>query len=200
VADGHPWLARTLDFVMRPMYPARRLVVPEATGKVLEVGVGTGLNFDLYGDVESLAGVDPDPYMLERARPRAAALPFPTELHLAGAEAMPFPDAHFDTAVVTFTLCTIPEPEAALTEVRRVLRPGGKLLFVEHTRSIQPLFGGLQDGLTPLWKVIGGGCHLNRRAVELMQAAGFRVRHTEPVWQERWTLFPVYRGVAERPA
>lgn len=185
---------------MRPMYPARRLVVPEATGKVLEVGVGTGLNFGLYGDVESLSGVDPDPHMLERARPRAAALPFPTELHRAGAERMPFADAHFDTAVITFTLCTIPAPEAALAEVRRVLRPGGRLLFVEHTRSIQPLFGGLQDTLTPLWKLIGGGCHLNRRAVELVRAAGFKVRHTEAVWQERWTLFPVYRGVAERPA
>jgi ubiquinone/menaquinone biosynthesis C-methylase UbiE len=199
VADGHPWLARTLDFVMRPMYPARRLVVPEASGKVLEVGVGTGLNFGLYGDVESLTGVDPDPHMLERARPRAATLPFPTELLETGAEAMPFADAHFDTAVVTFTLCTIPAPEAALAEVRRVLRPGGTLLFVEHTRSIQPLFAAFQDGLTPLWKLIGGGCHLNRRAVELVRAAGFRVRHTEPVWQERWTLFPVYRGVAERP-
>lgn len=200
MADGHPWLARTLDFVMRPMYPARRLVVPEARGKVLEVGVGTGLNFGLYGDVESLAGVDPDPHMLERARPRAAALPFPTDLREAGAEKMPFADAQFDTAVITFTLCTIPAPEAALAEVRRVLRPGGLLLFVEHTRSIQPLLGGVQDGLTPLWKIIGGGCHLNRRAVELVRAAGFRVRTTEPVWQERWTLFPVYRGVAERPA
>src|SRR5215470_11443277 len=124
---------------MRPMYPARRLVVPEATGDVLEVGVGTGLNFGLYRDVASLAGVDPDPYMLERARPRAAELRFPTELHQAGAERMPFEDARFDTAVVTFTLCTIPDPEAALTEVRRVLKPGGRLLFVEHTRSVQPI-------------------------------------------------------------
>jgi ubiquinone/menaquinone biosynthesis C-methylase UbiE len=200
VAEGHPWLARTLDFVMRPMYPARREVVPEASGKVLEVGVGTGLNFGLYGAVESLVGVDPDPHMLERARPRAAALPFPAELVQTGAERMPFADARFDTAVVTFTLCTIPEPERALAEVRRVLRPGGLLLFVEHTRSIQPFVATIQDGLTPLWKTIGGGCHLNRRAIELVRAAGFRLRRTQPVWGERWTLFPVYRGVAERPA
>jgi len=200
MADGHPWLARSIDVVMRPMYPARRFVVPEATGDVLEVGVGTGLNFGLYRDVRSLAGVDPDPYMLERARPRAAALPFPAELHQAGAEHMPFEDARFDTAVITFTLCTIPDPAAALAEVRRVLKPGGRLLFAEHTRSIQPLLGGVQDALTPLWKRIGGGCHLNRRAVELLQSAGFAMRHTEPVWGERWTLFPVYRGVAERVA
>jgi ubiquinone/menaquinone biosynthesis C-methylase UbiE len=200
VSDGHPWLARTIDVLMRPMYPARRLVVPEATGKVLEVGVGTGLNFGLYAGVESLAGVDPDPYMLERARPRAAALPFPAELHQAGAERMPFADAHFDTAVVTFTLCTIPDPTRALAEVRRVLKPGGRLLFVEHTRSIQPFLATFQDALTPLWKRIGGGCHLNRRAVALVEAAGFRVRRTEPVWRETWTLFPVYRGMAERAA
>lgn len=185
---------------MRPMYPARRLVVPAATGRVLEVGVGTGLNFDLYAGVESLAGVDPDPHMLARARPRAAALPFPATLHQAGAERMPFADAAFDTAVLTFTLCTIPDPEAALAEMRRVVRPGGRLLFAEHTRSIQPLVGGVQDGLTPLWRRVGGGCHLNRRAVELVAAAGFRVQQSEPVWRERWTLFPVYRGVAERPA
>ena len=200
VTEGHPWLARALDFTMRPLYPARRLVVPEATGSVLEVGVGTGLNFGLYRDVTSLAGIDPDPYMLERARPRAAELPFPVELHQTGAERMPFADAHFDTAVVTFTLCTIPDPDAALAEVRRVLKPGGRLLFVEHTRSIQPLASVVQDALTPLWKLIGGGCHLNRPAIDLVGRAGFRVTHSEPVWGERWTLLPVYRGVAERAA
>jgi ubiquinone/menaquinone biosynthesis C-methylase UbiE len=189
-----------LDFTMRPLYPARRLVVPEATGTVLEVGVGTGLNFGLYRDLDALAGVDPDPYMLERARPRAAELPFPVELHQAGAERMPFADGHFDTAVITFTLCTIPDPDAALAEVRRVLKPTGRLLFVEHTRSIQGLTSVVQDVLTPLWKKIGGGCHLNRPAVELVARAGFRVRETAPVWGERWTLLPVYRGVAERAA
>jgi len=199
VGDEHPWLAATLDVVMRPMYPARRFVVPEATGTVLEVGVGTGLNFGLYRDVTALEGIDPDPHMLARARVRAADLPFPVGLHQTGAERMPFADGHFDTAVITFTLCTIPDPAAALAEVRRVLRAGGRLLFVEHTRSIQPLVGGVQDALTPLWKKIGGGCHLNRRAVELVRAAGFQVRETAAVWRERWTLFPVYRAVAWKP-
>ena len=199
MADGHPWLARTLDVVMRPMYPARRFVVPEATGTVLEVGVGTGLNFGLYRDVTALEGVDPDPFMLARARERVADLPFPVRLHETGAERMPFTDGHFDTAVVTFTLCTIPDPAAALAEVYRVLRAGGRLLFIEHTRSIQPVVAGVQDALTPLWKKIGGGCHLNRRAIELVRAAGFQVRGTEAVWRERWTLFPVYRAVAWKP-
>jgi SAM-dependent methyltransferase len=188
-----------LDFTMRPLYPARRLVVPEATGRVIEVGVGTGLNFGLYRDVTALEGIDPDPFMLARARARAVAASFPVSLHQAGAERMPFADDSFDTAVVTFTLCTIPEPAAALAEVRRVLRAGGRLLFVEHTRSVQPLVAGVQGAITPFWKKIGGGCHLNRPAVELVRAAGFDVRSTEPVWGERWTLFPVYRGVAWKP-
>jgi ubiquinone/menaquinone biosynthesis C-methylase UbiE len=200
MADGHPWLASTLDVVMRPMYPARRLVVPEARGKVLEIGVGTGLNFDLYRDLASLHGIEPDPYMLARARPRAATLPFATVLLRAGAERMPFGDAEFDTVVLTFTLCTVPDPEAALAETRRVLKRDGRLLFAEHVRSPQPLFAGLQDVLTPLWKRIGGGCHLNRPALDLVRRAGFAVRHAEPVGGERWTLFPVYRGVAERAA
>jgi ubiquinone/menaquinone biosynthesis C-methylase UbiE len=145
--------------------------------------------------VTALEGVDPDPHMLARARAKAAHLPFPVRLHQTGAERLPFADGHFDTAVITFTLCTIPDPAAALREVRRVLRAGGRVLFVEHTRSIQPLVAGVQDALTPLWKRIGGGCHLNRRAVELVRAAGFQVRDTSAVWRERWTLFPVYRAV-----
>jgi ubiquinone/menaquinone biosynthesis C-methylase UbiE len=200
VPDGHPWLARVLDRTMRPLYPARRLVVPEARGRVLEVGVGTGLNFGLYGAIDELKGVDPDPYMLERARPRAAALPFPVEIVQTGAERMPFTDDWFDTAVITFTLCTIPDPVAALAEVRRVLKPDGRVLFVEHTLSVQPVASRLQRWLTPLWKRIGGGCHLDRPAVELIRAAGFEVSGVETVWGDRWTLTPVYRGLATRTA
>lgn len=194
--EGHPWLAAWLDTMMRPLYPARQLVVPEARGDVLEIGVGTGMNFELYRDVRRLVGIEPDPHMLERARPRAAALGFPVELHPVGAEAMPFASRSFDTVVVTFTLCTIPDPDAALQEMHRVLRPDGRLLFVEHTRSVQPALATIQDALTPLWKIIGGGCHLNRPAVDLLRRHGFRVPDTVPVWRERWTLLPVYRGTA----
>lgn len=198
---GHPWLAKTLDWAMRPLYPARRDVVPHARGRVLEVGVGTGLNFGLYTDaVEELVGVDPDPFMLERARPRAAALPFRTTLHQAGAEKMPLDANSIDTAVITFTICTIPDPASALVEVRRVLKPGGRLLFVEHTQSRQGMMATVQDALTPLWKQLGGGCHLNRPAVELIRAAGFEVPESTAVWRENWTLFPVYRGTAVKAA
>ncbi len=197
---SHPWLAAALDVVMRPLYPARRLVIPEARGSVLEVGVGTGLNFGLYQSIDELVGIEPDPHMLVRARARTDGLPFPVELYQAGAERMPFPDARFDTVVVTFTLCTIPDPPAALAEIHRVLKPGGRMLFVEHTRSVQPPLAMLQDALTPAWKIFGGGCHLNRAAVELVRGAGFTLSETASVWREHWTLLPVYRGVAVRPA
>jgi ubiquinone/menaquinone biosynthesis C-methylase UbiE len=198
--DGHPWVAASLDFLMRPLYPARRLVVPEARGDVLEIGVGTGLNFGLYGPVASLTGIEPDPFMLERARARAAELSLPIALHEVGAEALPFETDRFDTVVITFSLCTIPDVSGALAESRRVLKRGGRLLFVEHTRSIQPALAGLQDSLTPLWKKLAGGCHLNRPAASMIEQAGLDVVEREPVWRERWTLLPVYRGVAVKHA
>lgn len=182
---------------MRPMYEARKLVVPQARGRVLEIGVGTGLNLDLYGDeVSALVGVEPDPYMLRRARRRAEHVRRPIELHELGAEELPFESESFDTVVMTFTLCTIPEPEAALAQVRRVLRPEGRLLFLEHVRSSGPLMGRVQDAVTPLWRRLFGGCHPNRRAAELLRACGFAVETIVPVGRERANPLPVYRGVA----
>lgn len=196
---SHPWNAALLDFVMRPIYPARRLVVPEATGAVLEVGVGTGLNFDLYRNLTELVGIEPDPHMLRRARKRTMDLGFPVELLEAGAEKLPFPAERFDTAVVTFTLCTIPDSAAALAEIYRVLKRGGRLLFTEHTRSVQPSLAGVQDLIAPCWRYICGGCHPNRDSVSLIRSSGFTVPQVSPVWRERWTLLPVYHGTAIKP-
>ncbi len=184
--------------MMRPLYPARREVVPQAKGRVLEIGVGTGLNLGLYQGVASLAAIEPDPYMARRARPRLAELPFRTELHEVGAEALPFENVEFDAVVCTFTLCTIPDTDESLAEMRRVLKPGGKLLFAEHTRSEQPIMQRVQDALTPLWKRIGGGCHLNRPAPAMIEAAGFRVDSVSPFKRVRWTPLPVYYGTAVR--
>lgn len=179
------------------MYEARKLVVPEARGRVLEIGVGTGLNLDLYGtEVSALVGIEPDPYMLRRARRRAEHVQRPIELHELGAEELPFESASFDTVVITFTLCTIPEPEAALAQVRRVLRPEGRLLFLEHVRSRGPLMSRVQDAITPVWRRLFGGCRPNRQAADLLRAAGFAIERLAPVGRERANPLPVYRGVA----
>jgi ubiquinone/menaquinone biosynthesis C-methylase UbiE len=198
VAPEHPWLAALLDLAMQPLAPARDLVVPGARGNVLEIGVGTGLNLERYDPrrVTRLTAIEPDPHMLRRALPRTAGLGFPAALIQADAERLPFEAASFDTVVVTFTLCTIPHPEVALAEIRRVLRPQGRALVLEHTRSSQTVLAGVQDAVTPLWQWLMGGCHLNRHAVDLVRESGLEVREVLPVWRERWTLLPVYRAVA----
>jgi ubiquinone/menaquinone biosynthesis C-methylase UbiE len=196
----HPICALLIDFLMRPLLGLRDRVIPEARGRVVEIGCGTGLNFSRYGAIEALYAVEPDPHMLKRARKRTRGLKFPVQLDQAGAERLPYPDDFFDTAVVTFVLCTIPRPDLALAEVRRVLRPAGQLLYVEHTRSRFGAAARLQDRATPLWKRIGGGCHLNRDSVSLIRSSGFVRLAVEPCGRESWTLLPVYRGTAYKPA
>jgi ubiquinone/menaquinone biosynthesis C-methylase UbiE len=202
VRTGHPWAAATLDLAMRPLWPARRLVVPDARGDVLEIGVGTGLNLALYDPaaVRRIVGVEPDPHMLRRARAKAAALGTPVELHEACAERLPFRAEQFDTAVVTWSLCTIPDAARALAEVRRVLKPRGRLLFIEHARSIQPALARVQEWMTPLWMRLTGGCHLDRPAVDLVRDSGLSVTAVASVGRERWTLLPIYRGTAVKVA
>ncbi len=195
---NHPWVARSIDVMMRPLGKVRAKLLPQARGRVVEIGVGTGLNFEYYDGIEGLWGVEPDPSMLERAMERAKQARVPIELEKAGAEALPYADAFFDTAVVTWVLCTIPEPQAALAELRRVLKPGGLVLYAEHTRSRFPIASRLQNLLTPAWKRISGGCHLNRPAVDLISGAGFEIVEMRPCGREDWTLFPFYRGVARR--
>jgi len=198
VPSGHPWLAATLDWVMRPLAKIRPRVVPKARGQVLEIGVGTGLNAPLYDTdaVETWHGIEPDPHMRRRAKPRLAALPFPTELHSAGAEDLPFPDDHFDTLVCTFTLCTIPNVTAACAEMNRVLKPDGLLVFAEHTVSDSAPMKALQGWLNPLWRPLAGGCHLDRDPVYLLQQAGFQVYRLQGSGRKPWNLTPIHYGRA----
>ncbi|MDP2309975.1 MAG: class I SAM-dependent methyltransferase [Pseudomonadota bacterium] len=195
--EGHPVLAAVLDVAMLPLARLRPGVVEQARGQVLEVGIGTGMNLPLYRGVTSLHAVEPDPYMLRRARERAYGLPFPVEISAAGGEALPFPDASFDTVVATFVLCTIPDPEAAIAEALRVLRPGGKLLFAEHVRScVRPIFA-VQRALEPAWRRLAGGCHLTRDPVALLREAGATDVEVRPRGAA-WSLLPVVTGSASR--
>lgn len=171
-------LPRLLHMVMQQeaMVPFRRRVIGAAEGRVLEVGIGSGLNLPLYGpSVRSVIGLDPSPELLLMARDRARTALVPVKLLEASAETVPLDDASIDTVVTTWTLCTIPDAPRALSELRRVLRPGGALLFVEHGRA--PEFGVArwQDRLDPMWRRLAGGCHLNRKIDELISGSGFRI-------------------------
>lgn len=169
-------LPRLIDFGMRSerLVRLREGVVGAAAGRVLEIGIGSGLNLPFYRrEVEAVLGIDPSPELLAKARAHAAWVHFPVELRRAGAEDLPLDDASVDHVVMTWTLCSIAEPTRALAEIRRVLRPGGALLFVEHGRAPEPSVARWQDRLTPLWRRCAGGCHLNRPVARLLDEAGF---------------------------
>jgi ubiquinone/menaquinone biosynthesis C-methylase UbiE len=169
---------RLIDLAMRNrrLDSYRLRAIRAARGVVLEIGVGSGRNLPLYGSaVERVCALDPSPQLLRSARARAADALVPVRLLQASAECLPFPDASFDTVVTTWTLCSIPNPITALTEMRRVLKPGGNLAFVEHGLCPEPRLARWQHRLTPCWKHISGGCHLDRKMDDLIRAAGFHL-------------------------
>lgn len=179
---SHRLLPRILDWAMR-YEEASRLrarAIPGARGVVLEVGIGSGLNLSFYtAAVTKVYGVDPSAELLAMARPRAAHVGFPVELLHQTAEQIPLPDRSVDTVVVTWSLCSIPNPAAALDEMRRVLRPEGALIFVEHGLSPDARVRTWQNRLTPLWHRLAGGCHLNRKMDDLIRNAGFSIAKLE---------------------
>lgn len=160
-----------------PMQRQRQKVVPLARGRVLEIGIGTGLNLAHYDKerVQSLTGLDPALDINHLARKRAQRVGLTVELLGLEAESIPMADASFDAVVMTFALCTIKEPQRALQEMRRVLKPGGQLLFCEHGVAPDPGVRRWQDRLTPLWAALGGGCQLNRDIPGLLREAGFQL-------------------------
>lgn len=168
----------------KPIRRQRRKIVPLARGRVLEIGIGTGLNLEHYDKarVEKIVGVDPSLEMHRLARKRIARAGMPVELVGLSAEKIPFEAGTFDTVVVTYSLCTIPDPVAALGEMRRVLKPGGKLIFCEHGLAPDPSVRRWQERLTPLWSKIAGGCRLNRDIPALLKEAGFRSGDMETLY------------------
>jgi ubiquinone/menaquinone biosynthesis C-methylase UbiE len=181
--DGHPIYAALYDPVgasaeRRWMGGRRRRLLAGARGAVLEIGGGTGANLAHYRDVDRVTIAEPDPFMRNRIGPKLEDARVPVEVAAAGAEALPFPDGSFDTVVSTLVLCTVPDQEAALDEVRRVLRPGGRLLFIEHVRATGSA-ARWQDRLEPLWRRLFGGCHPNRDTVAAIEEAGFEIEMFE---------------------
>jgi SAM-dependent methyltransferase len=178
----------------------RARLAPLAAGEVLEIGIGSGLNLPLYDarKVHRVVGIDPCAALLALTRKRSARLPFPVELMATGADPLGLPSNRFDTAVVTFTLCSIADAGAALREVRRVLKPDGRLLFLEHGAAPDAGVRRWQRRLTPLWKSLAGGCHLDREMPALIAEAGFVVGPMECGYLSHAPRFAGYcfRGIA----
>jgi ubiquinone/menaquinone biosynthesis C-methylase UbiE len=158
----------------------RAELLAQARGDVLEIGGGTGLNLPHYRPDVRLVLTEYDRAMLDRARRRHGPAPGSIALVAADAMRLPCADTRFDTVVATLTFCTIPDPRRAFAEVTRVLRPGGIVLLLEHVRTPRAPVARLQDWMTPLWKHLAHGCHLNRQPLELARAQGFKIETLHP--------------------
>ncbi|MEK7235269.1 MAG: class I SAM-dependent methyltransferase, partial [Nitrospirota bacterium] len=186
---------RLMDWVMSgdEFQQLRRVLLQGTHGEVLEIGLGTGLNLPHYpGRVSCLYAIDPAPLLPERVTQRSRAVAFPFQIKQVSAETLPFGDRTFDCVVSTWTLCTIPDPIKALREVRRVLKPDGRFLFLEHGRSDDAQIAAWQDRLNPLQRVIGCGCNLNRKIDGLISEAGLTITKLD-----RFAMHSVPRIVGE---
>ncbi|HBZ94048.1 MAG TPA: SAM-dependent methyltransferase [Pseudomonas sp.] len=195
-------LPHLIDFAcgMGAVMKARSQIVPLARGRVLEIGIGSGLNLSFYDpqQVEVVVGVDPSAEMQRLARERAARCQVPVEMIALELGQIQAADASFDDIVCTFTLCTIPDAVAALREMRRVLKPGGRLLYCEHGLAPDLPVVRWQKRLTPLWKPLAGGCHLDRDIPALINAGGFHIRELSTCYLKGpRPMTHVYRGWAD---
>ncbi len=160
-----------------PIMAQRQKVVPQASGEVLEIGIGSGLNLPYYDSarVSKVWGLEPSPEMRAKAAKIAAKAAVPVSFLDLPGEEIPLEDSSVDTVLVTYTLCTIPEVTAALSRMRRVLRPAGKLIFCEHGQAPDASVRRWQDRINPIWGKFSGGCHLNRPIDALIKQAGFEI-------------------------
>lgn len=168
----------------KPVLKQREKIVPHAEGRILEIGMGSGINIPYYNPdkVEKVWGLEPSEGMRRKAEPRVAAAPFDLEwLGLPGEE-IPLDDNSADTIVLTYTLCTIPDWRAAVTQMRRVLKPGGKLLFSEHGKAPDAAVLAWQNRINPLWMKMAGGCHLNRDIPKLLREGGFDIKQLDSMY------------------
>ncbi len=201
---GHRWFAALYDWFTGPgerrlLSRVRPRLMAELRGRVLEIGAGTGANFQYYAADAQVIATEPDPHMSERARRRLEELGAGNiELRASSAEALPFDDASFDHVVISLVLCTVPDQARALAEAQRVLKADGTFRFLEHVRNDESRFWGtVQDVITPAWRWFGAGCHPNRRTRQAIEQAGFRFEWLETLRIAPGT--PAVFGVA-RPA
>lgn len=169
---------------LKPFIEQREKVIPLASGEVLELGIGSGLNLPYYDSakVSRIVGVDPDDHMWKRSEARRAACPIPVERIGISGENIPLKDESFDSVVVTYSLCTIPDPIKALQEAKRLLRPGGKIYFLEHGQAPDPSIKKWQKRIDPIWKLIAGGCHSGRDIPALFEAASLEFESIEEMY------------------
>ena len=174
----------------------RRIVVPFARGQVFELGCGGGLNQKLYDParITGFSGIDPHASLLSSARAEAERKGWEVDLRQGVGEAIPFADSSFDTVVCTYTLCSVQDQAQVLSELRRILRPGGQLLFLEHGRAPDPGIARWQERIEPVWKPLAGGCHLTRPIGSALRGAGFAV---EPLGQAYLPKAPKVMGWME---
>ncbi len=174
----------------------RMRLIPLARGRVFELGCGGGLNQAFYraDQISSFAGIDPHAKLLARARDQAAEKGWEVNIRQGRGEDIPFNDSQFDTVVCTYTLCSVEDPERVLSEMRRILRPGGQLLFLEHGRSPEAKVARWQKRIEPVWKPLAGGCHLTRPVGASLRGAGFEV---EPLGQSYLSKTPKVLGWME---
>lgn len=185
----------------KPIRYQRKKVVPMAEGTVLEIGIGTGLNLPYYdaSKVTRVIGLDPSEESWKLAGERAKNLAFPVEFIGLPGEQIPLDDKSVDTVLCTFSLCTIPDPVKALEGMRRVLKPGGKLVFCEHGAAPDDNVAKWQNRINPVWKVLFGGCNLNRKMPALIEQGGFRVAELQTMYLPSTPRFAGfnYWGVAQ---
>ena len=181
----------------------RSELVGDIEGRVLEVGAGTGLNLDKYRKADEVVALEPDVHMLKRLRSAAARATVAVKVEEGVAYPLPFESESFDAVVFCLVLCTIPDPARALTEAKRVLRPGGSIRFFEHVRGSDPKMARRQDFIQPVWSLFGGGCHPNRDTLKTIQDSGFEYVESEafdfPMGVLGWIAKPHIRGRAVKP-
>lgn len=191
-------LPKLLDYVMRSkdMEKHRLDVICEAKGVVLEIGFGSGLNISYYTGIVKLYALEPYQDFYSLAESRIKKVNFPIEHLRSSAEKIPLQDNSVDSVVSTWSLCSVPHPEIALSEIKRVLKPGGIFTFIEHGHSPKTFISQVQNILTPVWKHITAGCHLNRRIDILIEKSGLKIQKLKIFQQKSGSLVFMYKGLA----